>query len=53
MSEVQEAHYPDKKIATTIEPAGKWWDAEDYHQECASAALASVRVCHGVGGTLR
>lgn len=35
MSEVQEAHYPDKKIATVIEPAGQWWDAEDYHQECA------------------
>lgn len=35
MSEVQEAHYPDKKIATVIQPAGKWWDAEDYHQECA------------------
>ena len=35
MQEVQEAYYPDKKIATTIEPAGKWWDAEDYHQECA------------------
>lgn len=32
---MQEAYYPDKKIATTIEPAGKWWDAEDYHQECA------------------
>lgn len=35
LQEVQEAYYPDKKIATTIEPAGKWWDAEDYHQECA------------------
>ncbi|GAA5878746.1 hypothetical protein JCM3774_005055 [Rhodotorula dairenensis] len=33
MSEVQQAYYPDKKIATVIEPAGKWWDAEDYHQE--------------------
>ncbi|GAA5975555.1 hypothetical protein JCM10908_005200 [Rhodotorula pacifica] len=33
MSEVQEAHYPNKKIATVIQPAGKWWDAEDYHQE--------------------
>ncbi|GAA6052364.1 hypothetical protein JCM3770_000206 [Rhodotorula araucariae] len=30
--EVQEAHYPGKKIATTIEPVGQWWDAEDYHQ---------------------
>ncbi|GAA5821264.1 hypothetical protein JCM11251_004541 [Rhodosporidiobolus azoricus] len=33
MAEVQEAHYPNQKIATTIEPAGKWWNAEDYHQE--------------------
>ncbi|BGP14586.1 hypothetical protein JCM10213_001934 [Rhodosporidiobolus nylandii] len=33
MQEVQEAHYPDQKIATKIEPVGKWWDAEDYHQE--------------------
>merc|ERR1711939_1293972 len=31
--EVQKEHYPDQKIATTIEPVGKWWDAEDYHQE--------------------
>ncbi|KAK4051947.1 hypothetical protein OIV83_002652 [Microbotryomycetes sp. JL201] len=31
--EVQQTHYPKDKIATTIEPAGKWWDAEDYHQE--------------------
>ncbi|GAA6004713.1 peptide-methionine-S-sulfoxide reductase [Rhodotorula paludigena] len=31
--EVQEAHYPGQKIATTIEPAEKWWDAEDYHQQ--------------------
>lgn len=27
--EVQEAHYPGQKIATTIEPAEKWWDAEE------------------------
>ncbi|GAA5967261.1 hypothetical protein JCM11641_000494 [Rhodosporidiobolus odoratus] len=33
MKEVQEAHYPGQKIATTVQPAGKWWDAEDYHQE--------------------
>ncbi|GAA5855552.1 hypothetical protein JCM8547_007887 [Rhodosporidiobolus lusitaniae] len=31
--EVQLAHYPNDKIATIIEPAGKWWDAEDYHQQ--------------------
>ncbi|BGP38620.1 Peptide-methionine (S)-S-oxide reductase [Rhodotorula kratochvilovae] len=30
--EVQKAHYPGQKIATTIEPVQKWWDAEDYHQ---------------------
>jgi len=34
MQEVQEEHYKGKKIATTIEKAGKWWDAEDYHQQC-------------------
>ena len=36
--EVQEKHFTPKgqKIATKIEPAGKWWDAEDYHQECES-----------------
>ncbi|GAA5922429.1 hypothetical protein JCM1841_004905 [Sporobolomyces salmonicolor] len=33
IGEVQEAHYPGQKIATKVEPAGKWWDAEDYHQE--------------------
>ncbi|SGZ18881.1 BQ5605_C020g09209 [Microbotryum silenes-dioicae] len=31
--EVQEAHFPNDKIATKIEPAGQWWDAETYHQE--------------------
>lgn len=48
MAEVKEAHYADQKIATTIEPLGKWWDAEDYHQECASRRLpcAFVRL-HG------
>lgn len=33
LAEVKEAHYPKDKIATTIEPAGQWWNAEDYHQE--------------------
>ncbi|GAA6059448.1 hypothetical protein JCM10212_005387 [Sporobolomyces blumeae] len=33
MQEVGDEHYKGKKIATTIEPAGKWWDAEDYHQQ--------------------
>lgn len=31
--EVQKAHYPGEKIATTIEEAGKWYTAEDYHQK--------------------
>ncbi|KDE02942.1 hypothetical protein MVLG_06539 [Microbotryum lychnidis-dioicae p1A1 Lamole] len=31
--EVQEAHFPNDKVATKIEPAGQWWDAETYHQE--------------------
>lgn len=31
---MQAAHFPNDKIATKIQPAGKWWDAEDYHQEC-------------------
>lgn len=40
--EVQDAHYPGRPIATTIQPAGKWWDAEDYHQQCESR-FARVR----------
>ena len=33
--EVQEKHFTPKgqKIVTTIETAGAWYDAEDYHQE--------------------
>ena len=33
--EVQEKHFTSKeqKIVTTIEEAGPWYDAEDYHQE--------------------
>lgn len=33
--EVQEKHFTPKgqKIVTTIEAAGPWYDAEDYHQE--------------------
>ena len=33
--EVQEKHFTPKeqKITTTIEAAGPWYDAEDYHQE--------------------
>eukprot|EP00884_Botryococcus_braunii_P011884 jgi/Botrbrau1/20697/Bobra.0058s0026.1 len=31
--EVQKKHYPNKQIVTEIVPAGKWWDAEDYHQK--------------------
>ncbi|KAI9474237.1 MAG: hypothetical protein EXX96DRAFT_331379 [Benjaminiella poitrasii] len=30
--EVQEKHFPDTKIVTTIEPATKFFDAEEYHQ---------------------
>ena len=37
--EVQKAHYPDQKIATTIEPVAKWWDAED----CTSLARSCSR----------
>lgn len=37
--EVQKAHYPDQKIATTIEPVAKWWDAED----CTSIARSCSR----------
>jgi len=34
-AEVQEKHFTPKgkKIVTTIQPAGQWFDAEDYHQE--------------------
>jgi peptide-methionine (S)-S-oxide reductase len=33
--EVQEKHFTpkDQKTVTTIEGAGTWYDAEDYHQE--------------------
>lgn len=34
---MQKEHYPDQKIATTIEPVGKWWDAED----CALGSLST------------
>ena len=34
-AQVQKDHFDakGKKIVTEISPAGKWWDAEDYHQE--------------------
>ena len=34
-ADVQRKHFDSKgqKIVTSIEPAGKWYDAEDYHQE--------------------
>lgn len=35
--EVQAKHFDPKgkKIVTVIQEAGKWWDAEEYHQKCA------------------
>ncbi|EPX70769.1 peptide methionine sulfoxide reductase [Schizosaccharomyces octosporus yFS286] len=33
LNEVQEKHFPEKKIVTQIVPSGKWWDAEEYHQQ--------------------
>jgi len=46
------AEYWDGGLATTIEPLGKWWDAEDYHQNffakhpgqgyCLAVALPKV-----------
>ena len=32
-SQVQKEWYGGKAICTTVKPAGKWWNAEDYHQE--------------------
>lgn len=34
-NEVQKKHFDPigKRIVTTIQPAGVWYDAEDYHQE--------------------
>lgn len=30
--EVQEKHYPHNPIVTELSPAGKFYNAEDYHQ---------------------
>lgn len=45
--EVQEEHYKGTKIATTIQKAGKWWDAEDYHQQCefSLSTIFSLSLC--------
>lgn len=37
-AEVQNKHYAGKKIATEIVPEQTWWNAEDYHQQCAPAS---------------
>jgi len=36
--QVQKKHYDSigKRIVTVIQPAGQWWDAEDYHQVCCT-----------------
>ncbi len=34
-AKLQKERFGGKKIATEIIPEQKWWDAEDYHQECA------------------
>jgi peptide-methionine (S)-S-oxide reductase len=31
-ADVKEQYYPDTKIVTAAQPAGEWFDAEDYHQ---------------------
>ncbi|KAG0303256.1 Peptide-methionine (S)-S-oxide reductase [Dissophora globulifera] len=31
--EVQNKHYQGQKIVTLIDPAGEWYDAEEYHQQ--------------------
>ena len=37
-AEVQKKHYAGKEIATEIVPEQTWWNAEDYHQQCAPAS---------------
>jgi peptide-methionine (S)-S-oxide reductase len=49
---VRAAEYWDGGLVTTLEPLGKWWDAEDYHQNffaknpgqgyCLAVALPKV-----------
>lgn len=34
----------DGKIVTTLEPAGKWWPAEDYHQKYTEKT--GMGMCH-------
>ena len=34
----------DAKIVTTLEPAGKWWPAEDYHQKYTQRT--GMGMCH-------
>lgn len=39
---MQQKRYPNKRIMTEIVPEQKWWDAEDYHQQCACPAPSTV-----------
>lgn len=32
------------RLATTVDPAGDWWDAEEYHQKCGCGRV------RGMGG---
>ena len=41
---MQQKRYPGKRIATEIVPEQTWWDAEDYHQQCA--CLGRALECH-------
>ena len=41
---MQQKRYANKRIMTEIVPEQKWWDAEDYHQQCACPAPSTE--CH-------
>ena len=39
---MQQKRYANKRIMTEIVPEQKWWDAEDYHQQCACPAPSTL-----------
>ena len=46
-AEAQDKYLQGRKIVTEIKEAGKWWPAEDYHQQYRKLIVLSVRVAVG------